>query len=139
MITYHYESNFLLQNSQEYTDWIIRVHLAEKKELGALNYIFCNDLYLSEINLKYLHHNTLTDIITFDYATVGEISGDIFISTERVEENAMMFEVSFEEELKRVMVHGVLHLMGYDDKTTPQKEVMRNKENELIKLFHVEL
>ena len=138
MITYHYENKFLLQNSQEYTDWIIKVHLAEKKELGELNYIFCNDLYLSKINLKYLQHNTFTDIITFDNAITDEISGDIFISTERVQENALLFEVSFEEELKRVMVHGVLHLMGYDDKTAPQIEVMRNKENELIKLFHVE-
>ena len=139
MITYHYENKFLLQNSQEYTDWIIRAHLTEKKELGELNYIFCNDLYLSEINLKYLKHNTFTDIITFDNALTDEVSGDIFISTERVQENALLFGVSFEEELKRVMVHGVLHLMGYDDKTAPQREVMRNKENELIKLFHVEL
>ena len=94
---------------------------------------------MSEINLKYLQHNTFTDIITFDNAITDEISGDIFISTDRVQENALLFGVSFEEELKRVMAHGVLHLMGYDDKTAPQREVMRNKENELIKLFHVEL
>jgi rRNA maturation RNase YbeY len=110
----------------------------ESSFLGTLNYIFCDDAYLVEINLQYLNHNTLTDIITFDYSDESRVSGDIFISIERVRDNAKDFKVGFEEELKRVMSHGVLHLLGYNDKTDEEKHSMRNKENEMIKLFHVE-
>jgi probable rRNA maturation factor len=106
--------------------------------LSALSYIFCNDQYLLDLNQTYLSHDTLTDIITFDYVEGTVVSGDIFISVDRLKENAAIFKVSFEEERLRVMAHGLLHLMGYKDKTTEDQEVMSNKENEKIKMFHVE-
>ena len=138
MIEYHYENDFQLKGHKKYTDWINRVIDYRQAQLGQLSYIFCDDGYLGEINLQYLKHNTFTDIITFDYSTGTDISGDIFISTERVFDNAKKYEVDFENELRRVMVHGVLHLLGHDDKTKEQKATMREQEDELIKMFHVE-
>ena len=111
---------------------------SEDKELGEINYIFCDDEYLLKINQDYLKHDYLTDIITFDYVSGKNISGDLYISIDRVKENAEDFNVSFENELKRVMVHGVLHLMGYSDKSETATAEMRAKEEEKIKLFHVE-
>jgi rRNA maturation RNase YbeY len=137
-IDFNYEIDFKLDSASNYTDWINRMLATESSFLGTLNYIFCDDAYLVEINLQYLNHNTLTDIITFDYSDESRVSGDIFISIERVRDNAKDFKVGFEEELKRVMSHGVLHLLGYNDKTDEDKHLMRNKENEMIKLFHVE-
>ena len=137
-IEYNYELDFKLDKESNYTDWINNIIRRESCSLGNLNYIFCEDTYLVEINLKYLNHNTLTDIITFDYSDESTISGDIFISIDRVRENANEYSVSFDDELKRVMIHGVLHLLGYNDKTEEQKHMMRNKENEMIQLFHVE-
>ena len=99
---------------------------------------YCDDDYLVGINLQYLNHNTLTDIISFDYSVGNELHGDVFISIQRVRENAIEFDVAFEEELKRVMVHGVLHYCGYKDKSAKDKKEMRLKEDEKIKLFHVE-
>ena len=90
------------------------------------------------LNEQYLNHDTLTDIISFDYSVGKELHGDIFISTERVLENAAEFKVTFEEELKRVMVHGVLHYCGYKDKSDEDEKLMRSKEDEKIKMFHVE-
>ena len=137
-IDFNYEIDFKLDSASNYTDWVNRMLATESSFLGTLNYIFCDDAYLVEINLQYLNHNTLTDIITFDYSDESRVSGDIFISIERVRDNAKDFKVGFEEELKRVMSHGVLHLLGYNDKTDEDKHLMRNKENEMIKLFHVE-
>ncbi|MGD1945423.1 MAG: rRNA maturation RNase YbeY [Croceivirga sp.] len=137
-INYNYEVDFKLENEKEHSDWIDRVVTSEGFTYSDLNYIFCDDEYLVELNRKYLNHNTYTDIITFDYGEGKCISGDIFISKERVEENASVFKVSVIEELKRVMVHGVLHLLGYGDKGAREKEEMRRKENEKIKMFHVE-
>jgi rRNA maturation RNase YbeY len=105
---------------------------------GDINYIFCNDDYLHEINVKYLNHDTLTDIISFDYTEGRIISGDIFLSVERVKDNALDFDVSFNLELLRVMVHGVLHYCGYEDKSEEDEKLMRVKENEKIRMFHVE-
>ena len=138
MISYHFENDFVLQEQDKYTNWIISILQVENNQCGELSYIFCDDDYLGEINLQYLNHCTYTDIITFDYSNGGIITGDIFISTERVDDNSKKFNTAFENELKRVMAHGVLHLMGYDDKTEVEKEVMRAKEDELIKMFHVE-
>ena len=138
MIEYHYETNFKLEGEKDFTDWITRICKVEMQTLGPLTYIFCSDGYLLEVNKKYLDHDTFTDIITFDYTEGKELSGDIFISTDRLRENAATFGVSFREELLRVMVHGVLHLMGYKDKTDQDRALMRNKENEMIALFHVE-
>ncbi|MEK6152864.1 rRNA maturation RNase YbeY [Flavobacteriaceae bacterium 3-367] len=138
MIEYHYQTDFKLEGEKHFTDWITRVIKAETRDLGPLAYIFCSDESMLEMNKKYLDHDTFTDIITFDYTEGEELSGDIFISTDRLRENAATFGVSFREEVLRVMVHGVLHLMGYKDKTDEDKTLMRNKENEMIALFHVE-
>ncbi len=138
MIEFFYEGDFRLSSLDDYSDWINRVIESEEAYLGNINYIFCEDEYLLKINQKHLDHNDFTDIITFDYSKGQVISGDIFISTERVAENASIFNKTFQEELLRVMAHGILHLLGYNDKTKDEVLVMRNKEEEKIKLFHVE-
>jgi rRNA maturation RNase YbeY len=138
MISFNYENDFELNNEEQLSNWISRVIASEEKKEGEINYIFCDDDYLLNLNEQYLNHDTLTDIISFDYSMGNEIHGDIFISTERVKDNATDFKVSFEEELKRVMVHGVLHYCGYKDKTEEDEALMRSKEDEKIKMFHVE-
>ena len=138
MIDFHFECDFELKEFNYYADWIGRIIVSEGDVLGKLDYIFCDDEYLLGINRQYLNHDTYTDIITFPYEEVGGISGDIFISIERVLENAKEYRVDFETELKRVMAHGVLHLLGYGDKSEEEADLMRSKENEKIKLFHVE-
>ncbi|MEC7265541.1 MAG: rRNA maturation RNase YbeY [Bacteroidota bacterium] len=138
MIEFHFKSDLLLETKSDYSDWINRILESEGFVLGQIDYIFCTDDYLLELNQEYLNHDTFTDIITFDYTDGRTISADIFISTERVEENALNFEVSFKEELLRVMSHGVLHLMGYGDKSDEDQILMRKKEEEKMKLFHVE-
>lgn len=136
MITFDYETDFNLPKSEtDFANWIEKIIVSENKELGEINYIFCNDDYLHKINVEYLDHDTLTDIITFDYTEENIISGDILISTERVEDNANDFNVSFQEELLRVMAHGILHLCGYKDKTDEESNFMRQKENEKIAWF----
>ncbi len=137
MISFNYEIDFEIQEETIYTDWISNVIISENKSEGEINYIFCDDDYLVEINQQYLNHDTLTDIISFDYSLGNEIHGDIYISIERVRENAEEFKVPFEEELKRVMIHGVLHYCGYKDKSESDELLMRSKEDEKIKLFHV--
>lgn len=137
MINFHYETDFELSNEADYASWITAILASEVKDLGELNYIFCDDEYLHQINLEYLNHDTLTDIISFDYTEGSVVSGDIFISTERVAENAKDFNVMFHVELLRVMAHGVLHYCGYKDKSDVDADVMRSKEEEKIKLFHV--
>jgi len=139
MIDFNYETDFVLDNETAYSEWISAVILSEGKKEGEINYIFCDDDYLHNINVEYLQHDTLTDIISFDYSVGNELNGDIFISIERVRENAVDFNVSFEEELRRVLIHGVLHYCGYKDKSEEEDRLMRNKEDEKIKLFHVEL
>ncbi|MEM7379674.1 MAG: rRNA maturation RNase YbeY [Bacteroidota bacterium] len=138
MIEFHYELDFALDDETYYADWIARVIKGETKNPGKLNYIFCSDSYLLDLNQKYLEHDTLTDIITFEYSEHGQISGDIFISIERVRDNAEALKVSVDDELRRVMVHGVLHLLGYSDKSKAEQERMRKLEEEKMKLFHVE-
>jgi rRNA maturation RNase YbeY len=138
MIEFFHEGDFKLSSLDDYSHWINRVIISEGALLGNINYIFCEDEYLLKINQKHLNHNTFTDIITFDYSEGQVVSGDIFISTERVKDNARIFSKTFEEELLRVMVHGILHLLGYNDKTKDEVMVIRNKEEEKIKLFHVE-
>ena len=139
MISFNYESDFILEQEPVYSSWIENIILSENKTLGEISYIFCDDAYLYNINMQYLNHDTLTDIISFDYTEGDIISGDIFISIERVKDNAIDFNVSFEEELKRVLAHGILHYCGYKDKTDTNVALMRAKEEEKIKLFHVEL
>jgi rRNA maturation RNase YbeY len=138
MISFNYETEFEIANEVQYGNWISEVIESEDKTEGEINYIFCDDAYLLEKNIEFLNHDTLTDIISFDYTMGNLISGDIFISVERVKENATDFKVSFDEELRRVMAHGVLHYCGYKDKTEADEQLMRSKEEEKMKLFHVE-
>lgn len=138
MINFNYETDFELDNEGAIEQWLQLVIKSEGKKEGEINYIFCDDDYLYKINVEYLQHNTLTDIISFDYSIGNELNGDIFISVERVKENALDFNVEFSEELKRVLVHGILHYCGYKDKSESDEVLMRNKEDEKIALFHVE-
>lgn len=115
--------------------WLIEVANRENRGIGSLNYIFCSDSYLLKINREYLGHDTLTDIITFDNTESGElVEGDVYISVDRVQENAAEFNVAFPKELARVMVHGLLHLLGYKDKSVHQKRLMRKKESSYLSL-----
>tara|TARA_B100001142_G_scaffold330012_1_gene395629 strand:- start:2541 stop:2945 length:405 start_codon:yes stop_codon:yes gene_type:complete len=109
--------------------WIKKVIDLENKILGDIVFVFCNDTYLLSKNIQFLNHNTLTDVITFDYCTKNKITGDILISLDRVKENSTIFKVKFLNELDRVMVHGLLHLLGYKDKTKKDAEIMKSKEN----------
>ncbi len=138
MISFNYETPFELSNESQISTWLTKVIATENKKEGDINYIFCDDEYLVEINQQYLQHDTLTDIISFDYSVGNELHGDIFVSIERVKDNAQDFSVSFEEELLRVLVHGILHYCGYKDKSEADELLMRAKENEKIQLFHVE-
>lgn len=129
MISYNIDYPFELLDEDKYSQWIQSTIELESHELGELSYTFVTDEVLHQMNVDYLDHDTLTDIISFDY-TVGKIiQGDIFISVDRVMDNAKDFEVDFEKELARVMIHGVLHYCGYKDKTDSEKDLMRSKEN----------
>ena len=132
MITFNSETSFTLKNHKKLVKWIGDVISSEGFQVGEINYIFCNDSYLNKINQEFLNHDTFTDIISFDYTLGKEVGGDIFISIERVLENAEKFNEVFETELHRVMIHGILHFMGYKDKTKKEKTLMRTKEDENI-------
>lgn len=133
MIEFHTEHDFMLEDQEAYRTWILEVVASEQKEVGEINYIFCDDEYLHKINVEFLDHDTFTDIISFDY-TVGDLlSGDIYISVDRVKENALIFKTSFEKELRRVMVHGILHYCGYKDKLEEERAEMRSKEDFYLK------
>ena len=132
MITFNSETSFTLKNHKKLVKWIGDVISSEGFQVGEINYIFCNDSYLNKINQEFLNHDTFTDIISFDYTLGKEVGGDIFISIERVLENAEKFNEVFENELYRVMIHGILHFMGYKDKTKKEKTLMRTKEDENI-------
>ena len=138
MINFYYENDFVLTNELKISNWINKVITSESYILNEINYIFCNDDYLHNINVEFLNHDTLTDIITFDNTVGKSISSDIFISTERVRQNAIDFNVPFNEEILRVIIHGILHLCGYNDKSEEEEKTMRLKENEKINMFHVE-
>ena len=135
MIEFNYELDFELTNEVAYSDWIAATIMSYEYKVGELNYIFCDDAYLLKLNVEFLEHDTLTDIISFDYTMGKLVGGDIFISLERVKENAADLNLEFQDELKRVMIHGVLHYMGYKDKTAEQKEEMRSEEDKSIYLF----
>jgi probable rRNA maturation factor len=132
MIQFNYETDFLLDNESHLSTWISNLIAFEGFKLDEINYIFCDDDYLHKLNVEFLNHDTLTDIISFDYSIGKIIQGDIFISIERVKENAIDFKVSFLEELHRVMAHGVLHYCGYKDKTKADKALMVEKENHYL-------
>ena len=119
---------FVLKNKLGITEWIKKVITAEKKIVGQINYVFLSDEDLLKANIEFLNHNTYTDIITFDYCEDKKINSDILISIDRVKENSKKFNTTFEDELHRVMIHGVLHLCGYKDKTKKDSTIMRQKE-----------
>ena len=126
---------FKLSGPRKISHWIKQSITSEGKKLGGLNFVFCSDDYLLRMNQEYLNHKTLTDIITFDNSEEeGTIGGDIFISVDRVRENSVSFQSGFDRELHRVMIHGVLHLVGYSDKNTRDKAVMRGKEDAYLSL-----
>ena len=137
MISFNYETDFELSDETAISDWLSQVILSESKKEGDINYVFCDDEYLHKINVEYLDHDTLTDIISFDYSIGNELHGDIFVSVERVADNAKDYEVTFDEELKRVLVHGILNYAGYKDKSEEDELKMRQKEEEKIAMFHV--
>lgn len=134
MIVFNFETDFSLENRQELSNWISNLILEENLKHEEINYIFCTDDYLLEKNIKYLKHNELTDIITFDYSVAKLLSGDIFISIERVKDNSISYNVDEKDELHRVMAHGILHLCGYKDKSEEEKALMRNKEDYYLSL-----
>lgn len=126
---------FNLKNPRKVTSWIKRVVQSEKASVKEINYIFCSDSFLLSLNQGFLKHNTLTDIITFDNSDESDgIDGEIYISIERVKENAIKYEVPFDDELSRVMIHGILHLLGYKDKKPAEKALMRKKEEACLSL-----
>jgi rRNA maturation RNase YbeY len=135
MINFNYESDFKLNDEARLAKWIASVIEAEGFKYEEINYIFCDDDYLHSINVEFLNHDTLTDIISFDYSVGKILQGDIYISTERVADNAADFNETFDNELHRVMIHGVLHYCGYKDKTDEESVVMRSKENYYLKLL----
>lgn len=129
MISFNYEIDFKLESENNFSQWISDLIKEENCKEGELNYIFCDDDYLLRINQDFLNHDTLTDIISFDYSVGNELHGDIYISVDRVRENAKDYSVSFDEELARVMIHGVLHYCGYKDKTDDDQFIMTSKED----------
>ncbi|MFN0728482.1 rRNA maturation RNase YbeY [Polaribacter gochangensis] len=132
MIEFNYETDFKLSNEKELTDWIVSCIEKDDFKVGEINYIFCDDAYLHKLNIEFLQHDTYTDIISFDNSLGKIISGDVFISVERVAENAITYNSTFDVELHRVIIHGILHYMGFKDKTTDEKLIMRNKENQCL-------
>ena len=134
MIEFYSETDFKIEDTKALSHWISEIILHENHELGDLTYVFSDDAYLHKLNLQFLNHDTLTDIISFDNSLGKQIHGEIYISVERVKENAGTYQVAFLEELHRVIIHGVLHFCGYKDKTKKQQETMSRKENEALDL-----
>lgn len=128
------KTRFKLPYPRKSSKWILSVIKSENSQAAGINFIFCSDQYLKTINQEYLAHNTFTDVITFDYSEESGVQGDIFISIERVRENAEKFQTELDEEIHRVMVHGVLHLLGYTDKSKTSKALMRKKEDAYLSL-----
>ena len=129
MIEFDSQIDFHIENEQDIKTWIESIVVSEGFKLGEILYIFCDDDFLHDINVKFLNHDTLTDIITFDYNLGKQINSEIYISIPRVKENAHSFNTTFENELHRVMIHGILHLCGYKDETDSQEAEMRLKED----------
>ena len=134
MIRFHFTNSFTLKNKRKIKNWLKDTILNEKKKVGDINYIFCSKKYLKKMNNDYLSKNYETDVISFDFSKNNKISGDIYISSETVKKNSIIFNVCFNNELKRVMVHGLLHLLNYNDKSKQELKIMREKENFYINL-----
>lgn len=130
------DTKFSLKNKRNIKDWIKAVIVNHEKRVGAINYIFCKDDYILDINQKYLNHDYYTDIITFDYSSKDKLEGDIFISLQTVESNSIKFSTTFDHELMRVIIHGILHLAGLEDKTKTAKQLMRSAEDAALEIFY---
>ncbi|MCB0453122.1 MAG: rRNA maturation RNase YbeY [Aequorivita sp.] len=137
MIEFNFETDFQLNESVELQKWISETIISEGYELGELLYVFCDDEYLHKLNIEYLNHDTLTDVISFDYNIGKMINGEIYISVERVAENAIYYKTDFKDELHRVMIHGVLHFCGYKDKSDSEERIMRQKEEESLRRLSI--
>ena len=135
MIRFHFTNSFILKNKRKIKNWLKDTIVNEKKKVGDINYIFCSKEYLKKMNNDYLTKNYETDVISFDFSNDNKISGDIYISSETVKKNSIIFNVCFNNELKRVMVHGLLHLLNYNDKSNQELQIMREKENFYINLI----
>ena len=135
VLFYSVKTQFKLTNKRKVIKWLVLICDQESQELESLHYIFCSDAFLGELNKKYLHHSTLTDILSFDYSTSHKLVGEIYISIPRVMENARIYKQPFDSELRRVLSHGLLHFMGYRDKTKTQKAQMRMKEEACLSLW----
>ena len=133
MIDFTFETDFELENQTELRSWISDIITSEGFELGELLYVFCDDEFLLKLNIEFLDHDTLTDILSFDYKVGKQINGEIYISVERVVDNAKDFKTDFNEELHRVMIHGIFHFCGIKDKTETEEKLMRKKEEEALK------
>ena len=129
MISFNYETNFKLEQEELFSTWISNTISEENCKEGEIIYVFCSDDYLHKLNVDFLNHDTLTDIISFDYSVGKELHGEIYISVDRVKENASDFKVPLEEEMARVIIHGVLHYCGYKDKSDADEKMMRSKED----------
>jgi rRNA maturation RNase YbeY len=127
--------DFDISNTQPYVDWLSDIVSSEGRLLDELSFVFCSDPFLLDLNINYLKHKAYTDIITFDYSKSNTISGEVYISIDRVRENANLYDVSFNVELHRVLAHGVLHLCGYTDKTANEKAIMRAREDYYMARF----
>lgn len=138
MVAFYFEdTDFKLRHKTRIKEWLRLVAESEVFTLGNISIIFCSDNYILDINQKYLQHDYFTDIITFDYSEGGRISGDLFISVDSVRENSVEYGTEFEDELHRVIVHGILHLIGYDDHTEDEIKTMRSKEDYYLSLFEL--
>ena len=135
MIEFNFETDFELENDSDIVNWIGTVVESEGFELGEILYIFCDDNYLHNLNVEFLNHDTLTDILSFDYGVGKQINGEVYISVERVKENASDFNTTFKEELHRVIIHGILHFCGFKDKTPSEQILMRQKEEDSLLLL----
>ena len=134
MIRFHFTNSFSLKNKRKIKNWLKDTIVNEKKIVGDINYIFCTKEYLKKMNNDYLSKNYETDVIAFDFSKDNKISGDIYISSETVKKNSIIFNNGFANELKRIMVHGILHLLDYNDKSKQEQKIMREKENFYINL-----
>lgn len=135
MVSYFIQDiDFVFKHKRLNNSWLKLVAESEIKKLGNINIIFCSDNYILDVNVKYLGHDYFTDIITFDYCEKDILSGDLFISIDTVRDNAEFYKTEFNDELNRVIVHGLLHLIGYDDHTPEEQKIMREKENYYLEL-----
>lgn len=135
MIQFFFENIDKINIHSDTEKWLENIIISEDKKLGEINYILCDDEYLLKVNQDYLQHDYYTDIITFDYVKGKTISGDIFVSLQRISDNASLLSADFSDEFRRVLAHGILHLCGYKDKTEDEISVMRSKEDFYLSLF----